>query len=259
MAELVRAGRSATSASRRPPSRRCGAPRRSIRSPPCRASTRSGAGTSRIGCCRRSGSWGSASSRTRPLGAGFFAGAVPSVETIGRLDKRDFRRGNPRFETANLARNLADAGGAEEGGGGQGGHPGPARRWPGSWRRGTTSSRSPARTSGAYLEENAVAAEIKLSEDDLRRIAERVPAGGSRRRAPRGLLEDRPLASADLLPGRRGRTAGTGSFSGGDRDGSRGGMDRTRPRRPPRRCFLKIDGDTGRTARTRGTGARSSW
>jgi aryl-alcohol dehydrogenase-like predicted oxidoreductase len=42
----------------------------------------------------------------RPLGAGFLAGAVTSVATIATLDDRDFRRGNPRFQKANLPRNL---------------------------------------------------------------------------------------------------------------------------------------------------------
>jgi aryl-alcohol dehydrogenase-like predicted oxidoreductase len=42
----------------------------------------------------------------RPLGAGFLAGAVPSVQAVDQLDAKDFRRGNPRFEPENLALNL---------------------------------------------------------------------------------------------------------------------------------------------------------
>ena len=42
----------------------------------------------------------------RPLGAGFFAGAIPTVAAMDTLDRNDFRKGNPRFQQENLARNL---------------------------------------------------------------------------------------------------------------------------------------------------------
>ena len=38
----------------------------------------------------------------RPLGAGFFAGAVDSADAVRSLDSGDFRRSNPRFADGNL-------------------------------------------------------------------------------------------------------------------------------------------------------------
>jgi aryl-alcohol dehydrogenase-like predicted oxidoreductase len=110
----------------------------------------------------------------RPLGAGFFAGAVPSVDTIGGLDVRDFRRSNPRFETPNLARNLALLE--------------PLKRLAAdkgitlaqlslAWilAQGDDIVPIPGTDRRRYLEENAGAVEVRLGPQDLRRIAEAFP------------------------------------------------------------------------------------
>ena len=52
-------------------------------------------------------------------------------------------------------------------------------RWRGCWRRATTSSRSPARSGAAYLEENVAALDVELTEDDMRALDEAVPAGAA--------------------------------------------------------------------------------
>jgi aryl-alcohol dehydrogenase-like predicted oxidoreductase len=110
----------------------------------------------------------------RPLGAGFFAGAVPSVETIDSLDKHDFRRGNPRFETANFARNLAMLEELKKVATDKGVT---LAQLSLAWilAQGDDIVPIPGTDQRRYLEENATAAEITLSEDDLRRIAKAFP------------------------------------------------------------------------------------
>ena len=48
-----------------------------------------------------------------------------------------------------------------------------------------------------YLEENAGASEVELTDDDLARIDEAFPKGATRRRPLRGHVDDRRLASRD--------------------------------------------------------------
>jgi aryl-alcohol dehydrogenase-like predicted oxidoreductase len=110
----------------------------------------------------------------RPLGAGFFAGAISSPETIGSLGQHDFRRSNPRFQEANLARNLAMLDQLKQ---------------LAADRRVTLAQLSlawilaqgddivpiPGTDQVRYLEENSLAAQVRLSEDDRRRIAEAFP------------------------------------------------------------------------------------
>jgi aryl-alcohol dehydrogenase-like predicted oxidoreductase len=110
----------------------------------------------------------------RPLGAGFFAGAVSSPEAIGGLDEHDFRRGNPRFQEANLARNLAMLEqlkqlAAEKGV--------TLAQLSLAWilAQGDDIVPIPGTDQRRYLEENALAAEVRLSDDDRRRIAEAFP------------------------------------------------------------------------------------
>jgi aryl-alcohol dehydrogenase-like predicted oxidoreductase len=110
----------------------------------------------------------------RPLGAGFFAGAVPTVETIGSLDKHDFRRSNPRFEAANLARNLTMLEELKKVATDKGVT---LAQLSLAWilAQGDDIVPIPGTDQRGYLEENAVAADIKLGEDDLRRIANAFP------------------------------------------------------------------------------------
>ena len=110
----------------------------------------------------------------RPLGAGFFAGAVPSVDAVQDLDPNDFRRGNPRFQRENLARNLemletlrgiaADKGVT-------------LAQLSLAWILAQGEDIVPIPGTGhlRYLEENARAADVRLTADDLRRIADAFP------------------------------------------------------------------------------------
>jgi aryl-alcohol dehydrogenase-like predicted oxidoreductase len=110
----------------------------------------------------------------RPLGAGFFAGAVPSVEAVEALDSHDFRRGNPRFTPGNLARNLemldalklvaADKGVT-------------LAQLSLAWilAQGEDVVPIPGTGHRRYLEENAGAADVRLTPHDLQRIADAFP------------------------------------------------------------------------------------
>src|ERR671933_950068 len=124
-----------------------------------------------------------------PIGRGFLSGRIRSLDDLA---PDDFRRNNPRFQGDNFARNLelvdrvreiadekgvtatqlalawvmaqSDRGGSAAGGGGAGRHvivpiPGTKRV--------------------AYLEENAAAADVRLTDDDLRRLDEAAPAGAT--------------------------------------------------------------------------------
>jgi aryl-alcohol dehydrogenase-like predicted oxidoreductase len=110
----------------------------------------------------------------RPLGAGFFAGAVPSLAALDQLDPNDFRRTNPRFQPANLARNLEllDA------------FKGVATRlgitvaqlslaW--ILAQGDDVVPIPGTDQRRYLDENAGAANVVLTADDLEAIEHAVP------------------------------------------------------------------------------------
>ena len=110
----------------------------------------------------------------RPLGAGFFAGAVPSVSTMATLDRHDFRRGNPRFQEANLARNLALLDSLRRLAADKGVT---LAQLSLAWilTQGDDIVPIPGTDQRRYLEENAGAAEVRLSLDDLRRVAEAFP------------------------------------------------------------------------------------
>lgn len=110
----------------------------------------------------------------RPLGAGFFAGAVPTVETVATLDPNDFRRGNPRFQQENLARNLemleslkviaADKGCS-------------LAQLSLAWILAKAQDIVPIPGTGhlRYVEDNAGAAEVHLTPDDMARIEAAFP------------------------------------------------------------------------------------
>ena len=109
----------------------------------------------------------------RPLGAGFFAGTVKSLEG---LDAKDFRMTNPRFQGENLARNLAllaqvQAIAADLGA--------TAAQLALAWilARGADIVPIPGTDRRAYLEENVVGAGVRLGADDLARIEAAFPKG----------------------------------------------------------------------------------
>ena len=108
-----------------------------------------------------------------PLGRGFLSGAITKPEDLA---EDDFRRHNPRFQRENFGKNLELVDRVREIADEKDVTPGQlALAWllnqsedvvpiPGTKRR-------------SYLEENAAASEIELSEDDLARIDEAAPAG----------------------------------------------------------------------------------
>jgi len=108
-----------------------------------------------------------------PLGRGFLSGAITKPEDLA---EDDFRRHNPRFQRENFGKNLELVDRVREIADEKDVTPGQlALAWllhqsedvvpiPGTKRR-------------SYLEENAAAAEIELTQEDLRRIDEAAPAG----------------------------------------------------------------------------------
>src|SRR5215218_4042591 len=115
-----------------------------------------------------------------PIGRGFLSGRIRSVED---LQADDFRRHNPRFQGENFARNLdlvdrvreiADEKGVT------------ASQLALAWvmaqsdRAGNpTIVPIPGTKRVAYLEENAAAADVRLTDDDLRRLDEAAPVGAT--------------------------------------------------------------------------------
>ena len=110
-----------------------------------------------------------------PLGRGFLSGAITKPEDLA---EDDFRRRNPRFQGANFDKNLELVERVREIAAERDVTPGQlALAWlmnqdpavvpiPGTKRR-------------EYLEENAAASEIELSAEELERIDEAAPAGGT--------------------------------------------------------------------------------
>jgi len=108
-----------------------------------------------------------------PLGRGFLTGRFRSLDD---LDEDDFRRGSPRFQGDNFARNLAVVDRVRELAAEKGVTPGQlALAW--VLTRGDDVVPIPGTKHVAYLEENAAAAEIELTEDELARIDEVAPRG----------------------------------------------------------------------------------
>jgi aryl-alcohol dehydrogenase-like predicted oxidoreductase len=107
-----------------------------------------------------------------PLGRGFLSGRFKSPE---ELDEGDFRRQGPRFTGENLQANLQIAAKVAEIAEEKGITPAQlALAW--VLAQGDELVPIPGTKRRKYLEENAAAADVELSEDDLARIEAELPA-----------------------------------------------------------------------------------
>ena len=110
-----------------------------------------------------------------PLGRGFLSRRFQSPDDI---PEGDFRRNNPRFQGENFRRNMELVDRIEEIAGEKGVKPGQlALAW--VMAQGDDIVPIPGTKRREYLEENVAAADIELSDDDLRRIDEAAPAGAA--------------------------------------------------------------------------------
>jgi aryl-alcohol dehydrogenase-like predicted oxidoreductase len=107
-----------------------------------------------------------------PLGRGFLSGRFSSPED---LDEGDFRKHGPRFTGENLKQNLKLADRVKELAGEKSITPGQlALAW--VLHRGKHIVPIPGTKRVSYLEENIAAAEVQLSDEEVKRIAEAIPA-----------------------------------------------------------------------------------
>jgi aryl-alcohol dehydrogenase-like predicted oxidoreductase len=110
-----------------------------------------------------------------PLGRGFLSGRIQSVAD---LDVDDFRRRNPRFQGENFERNLELVERVREIAEEKAVTPAQlALAW--VLREGGDIVPIPGTKRASYLEENARAAEVELSDEDLARIEEAFPKGAT--------------------------------------------------------------------------------
>ena len=110
-----------------------------------------------------------------PLGRGFLSGRVTSPDD---LDLDDFRRRNPRFQGENFDRNLELVERVREIAEEKGVTPAQlALAW--VLRQGDDIVPIPGTKRARYLEENAKAAEVELSDEDLARIEDAFPKGAT--------------------------------------------------------------------------------
>jgi aryl-alcohol dehydrogenase-like predicted oxidoreductase len=110
-----------------------------------------------------------------PLGRGFLSGRITSPED---LDPDDFRRRNPRFQGENFEKNLELVERVREIAEEKGATPAQlALAW--VLRQGDDIVPIPGTKRASYLEENARAAEVELSDEDLARIEEAFPRGAT--------------------------------------------------------------------------------
>ncbi len=110
-----------------------------------------------------------------PLGRGFLSGAITKPEDLA---EDDFRRRNPRFQRENFGKNLELVERVREIAGEKDATPGQlALAW--LLAQGEDIVPIPGTKRRTYLEENAAASEIELTEDDLARIDEAAPAGAT--------------------------------------------------------------------------------
>ncbi len=110
-----------------------------------------------------------------PLGRGFLTGQIRKPEDLAA---DDFRRHSPRFEGENFQRNLELVERVEEIAAEKDATPGQlALAW--VLAQGDDLVPIPGTKRIPYLEENVAAAEVELSDDDLRRIDEAAPRGSA--------------------------------------------------------------------------------
>ncbi|HLM84987.1 MAG TPA: aldo/keto reductase [Solirubrobacteraceae bacterium] len=118
-----------------------------------------------------------------PLGRGFLSGRFSSPE---ELEEGDFRRYAPRFTGANLSENQKLVARVRELASEKGITPGQlALAW--VMRRGEHVVPIPGTKRVAYLEENLAAAEVRLSDEEVLRIAQAVPTATGDRYDPAGM------------------------------------------------------------------------
>ncbi|HEX4806726.1 MAG TPA: aldo/keto reductase [Conexibacter sp.] len=110
-----------------------------------------------------------------PLGRGFLSGRWASPEEI---PDGDFRKHNPRFQGENFARNMAIVERVRELAERKGATPAQlALAW--VMHRGDDVVPIPGTKRVRYLEENAAAAEIELTDEELRALDEAIPVGAA--------------------------------------------------------------------------------
>ena len=118
-----------------------------------------------------------------PLGRGFLSGRFSSPE---ELDEGDFRRYGPRFTGENLKHNTDLVRRVRELAQEKGITPGQlALAW--VLHRGEHIVPIPGTKRVSYLEENIAAADVQLSDEDVQRIADEVPAAAGDRYDPQGM------------------------------------------------------------------------
>jgi aryl-alcohol dehydrogenase-like predicted oxidoreductase len=110
-----------------------------------------------------------------PLGRGFLSGRIRSVDD---LDEKDFRRRGPRFQGENFQRNLDLVTQVEEIANERGRTPGQvALAW--LLTRGDDIVPIPGTKRVRYLEENAEAADVELTDAELDRLEQAFPKGAA--------------------------------------------------------------------------------
>jgi aryl-alcohol dehydrogenase-like predicted oxidoreductase len=118
-----------------------------------------------------------------PLGRGFLSGRFSSPE---ELDEDDFRRNNPRFQDENLEANMKLAAKVKEIAAEKKITPAQlALAW--VLAQGDDIVPIPGTKRRKYLEENAAAAEVELTDEDLARIDREMPKVSGERYAPEGM------------------------------------------------------------------------
>jgi aryl-alcohol dehydrogenase-like predicted oxidoreductase len=118
-----------------------------------------------------------------PLGRGFLSGRFTSPE---ELDEGDFRRYGPRFTGENLAQNLTLAERVKELAAEKDITPGQlALAW--VLHRGEHIVPIPGTKRVSYLEENLVAADMELTEQEVQRIGDAIPPAAGDRYPPEGM------------------------------------------------------------------------
>jgi len=118
-----------------------------------------------------------------PLGRGFLTGRFSSPDDF---EEDDFRRSNPRFEGENFEANKRIVAKVKEIAEEKGVTPAQlALAW--VLAQGDDIVPIPGTRRRSYLEENAAAADVELTEDDLARIDEELPEVSGERYAPEGM------------------------------------------------------------------------